>query len=729
MKKAAKALEKITSRSNRPKSQSLWDMTNDQDAKTRAAEAFNDAMTQKAFTEAFPDDVIVKKMAPFERDEVNEFDARFVLGGEFYNAKGIPVPEFDEIETMRALRESAASEAMDKSTAFDEQIDQAGQDMQIAEAELRAADREQRAVDEALNGAQIDQEEHDRLFEAQKILKARARIAINRADARIRSLNARKDVVEPEISARLDQEIAVLEKANAKVINDYLRDYKFFVGTDAPEREIDESNSEYLARLKSNFADMQQELPQEVKEQRESAIVWKELKQKMKDVVYEERQIETILNSMPPNELRRLNKAWPLFLAKLKSRGYVKNRRVTAEDILMLVEVFMNEELDPDRLVKAVHALQDPIEKTAERTRKIGRILTERLKAPDEKVGGVRFREQEAQQQQEEEGALGLVGESSGQTPARVVARIPHTPGGVVPEGAGSVLIENDKTLKVQAADKDPIFFEIVMWEGSPRAVFSMSGQEDDYSEWVGTKNAARIQDAMERTGFLNSAALKEFLGITGNMNSQNMADALHNSFGVQVYGEGRRTPSKAAIRKSAAGSRSRRAGIAEQPPEQEETEFIAGRGLGPSKLPLLVPFGEILLNPRKLNQEHVLSVKSKRGSSIYGFRNKKVSAIFVDFVMKILQGRKVTGSDYARLSSDEKILFDKLCYVSKTLFQLPTSHEESIEKLKAKFTILQGEYISGNDAIRGELVDVLHKLFHFKVISSRQLNAYIKQI
>jgi predicted site-specific integrase-resolvase len=154
--------------------------------------------------------------------------------------------------------------------------------------------------------------------------------------------------------------------------------------------------------------------------------------------------------------------------------------------------------------------------------------------------------------------------------------------------------------------------------------------------------------------------------------------------------------------------------------------------GMGVEKLPQLCPFGKVLIRLDRLYYKNILSVLTHTKSNIAGFKPCPVSDEFVNIIMKLCNGNQPTLSDLKTLQLNEKELYDTLLYLSGSHKSVDIhTRDTSIEKLKEKLQVVEGEISSGNNNAKllNELSDILNKLSHLGVITRAQANKHYKQI
>ena len=179
--------------------------------------------------------------------------------------------------------------------------------------------------------------------------------------------------------------------------------------------------------------------------------------------------------------------------------------------------------------------------------------------------------------------------------------------------------------------------------------------------------------------------------------------------------------------------------GITKEPTAHYEYVVPAGGGrgqhiygMGVEKLPQLCPFGKVLIRLDRLYYKNILSVLTHTKVNIAGFKPCPVSDEFVNIIMKLCKGEQPTSSDLKTLKLNEKELYDTLLYLSGSHKSVDiNTMDTTIEKLKEKLKVVEGEISSGNNnkKLLTELLDILNKLSHLGVITRPQANKHFKQI
>ena len=154
--------------------------------------------------------------------------------------------------------------------------------------------------------------------------------------------------------------------------------------------------------------------------------------------------------------------------------------------------------------------------------------------------------------------------------------------------------------------------------------------------------------------------------------------------------------------------------------------------GLQPEKIPDKVHFGKVVIFLKKLYYDNLLSVR--RASSMASIPQLNVTTVsdrFVHIIMNLIGNIHPTHIEINSLPSQEKILYDRLIFLAGINRSTHNNKENSIESLKKRMKILEGEINAGNNnpKLKKELRQVVHSLKDFKIITNGSLKEYLKDI
>ena len=153
--------------------------------------------------------------------------------------------------------------------------------------------------------------------------------------------------------------------------------------------------------------------------------------------------------------------------------------------------------------------------------------------------------------------------------------------------------------------------------------------------------------------------------------------------------------------------------------------------GITHEKLPNLVPFGNYYINPDKLYYKNILAVRQAGNQPINGYTDVKVSDNFTDIIFKMLKGDQISKYDFNLLSEKEQMIYDNLIYMSKLNKSHHNTVDKTVQKMKDRFSVLEGEIEAGNtnDMILQEIYELLFKMSKNNIISHNEARRYWKEL
>lgn len=146
-------------------------------------------------------------------------------------------------------------------------------------------------------------------------------------------------------------------------------------------------------------------------------------------------------------------------------------------------------------------------------------------------------------------------------------------------------------------------------------------------------------------------------------------------------------------------------------------------------EIPVFAKFGNLIIYLNKLFYKNMLILKTKTGHTIDGMKNTKVSDTFVEIIMKMYRDENVDNL-IKHLKSNETNLYNSILYMAGLHKKFPSNHNETLEELKERFKVCEGEILSGNNnpEVMKELKEILLKLHHLNAISIHAIKKYLKQ-
>lgn len=161
------------------------------------------------------------------------------------------------------------------------------------------------------------------------------------------------------------------------------------------------------------------------------------------------------------------------------------------------------------------------------------------------------------------------------------------------------------------------------------------------------------------------------------------------------------------------------------------QTRKIFGWGISHPEveIPTFAKFGNLIILLNKLFYKNVLSLKTKTGHTIDGMKNTKVSDTLVEIIMRMYQDENVDNL-IKNLTLTEKNLYNSILYMAGLHKKFKSSHNETLQELKERFKVCEGEILSGNNnpLVIKELKEILLKLNHLNAISINAIRKYLKQ-
>jgi len=154
--------------------------------------------------------------------------------------------------------------------------------------------------------------------------------------------------------------------------------------------------------------------------------------------------------------------------------------------------------------------------------------------------------------------------------------------------------------------------------------------------------------------------------------------------------------------------------------------------GSGLDKKDNFINLGEnLMINKKKLINDNVLSLVDGNKRKIALYKNTKISDNLVDIILKILDNSKIKNTDLNNLNENERLLYTSLLRRAALHKKYDINVDDTIEKIKYKYKLLEGEINSGNNnpQLINDMRDILRKMVNFKLISQNTANNYFKQV
>jgi uncharacterized protein YneF (UPF0154 family) len=138
-----------------------------------------------------------------------------------------------------------------------------------------------------------------------------------------------------------------------------------------------------------------------------------------------------------------------------------------------------------------------------------------------------------------------------------------------------------------------------------------------------------------------------------------------------------------------------------------------------------------ILINKKKLLDDNIISLTDKKKNKITLYKNKRISDNLVNIINKVINKSTVNKAELDNLKENEKLLYDSLIRKAVLHKEYNINVDDTIEKIKYKFKLLEGEIMAGNTnkELINEMAEILRKMVNFKLIGTNKANNYLRDI
>lgn len=149
--------------------------------------------------------------------------------------------------------------------------------------------------------------------------------------------------------------------------------------------------------------------------------------------------------------------------------------------------------------------------------------------------------------------------------------------------------------------------------------------------------------------------------------------------------------------------------------------KIVIGRGLVLAEpQPRYVNFGKFVLHYNQLKDDNNLNIKYKSLGGVPQIRPTKISNKFRDFLLDLIDNKKMSQMGYNMLDDKEKKYFKKIVKFSNLDRMLGLNNEkeeesesedEDDEKMK-RWELVKGQYLAGNnaDSVKHELIKMVYE-------------------
>lgn len=496
-------------------------------------------------------------------------------------------------------------------------------------------------------------------------------------------LNERRDRVAKNAQAIDDNPRKMDEKnqirgTQAKVNAEKIKEFEDTLNTSSrglfnPKQQVGEDASEYLQRMKDELANAS-EAPEDLLDEQASMMISRKFKEKLKEVIKSIAEIEQIMASIPDvAEREDIIKNWADVKPRLLKLNMVNNNKFKPSEYKEFFDAYMTR--DRYGLSNVENALKQVGQSLSSDIGEIKlAVLGSKKNIGSEIVGDYTYTYQfELDQDDPAKRAKIFIVEITNNTtashPSYIFIKIASLP----------VKSSNKLQQKIFMSDTLPP-------DDGEWSVISMKKLSSSYPEIATQISKPEIYDELSK-----------------------YSRVYPKDYPFKMSEQGAKAGGKASI--------------------------ITGVGIKKAEIPKMAEFGEIFILPHKLYTENILTLKNKHNRFINGFKDMLVSDSFVELIMKMLKGDENDYKLFNKLSNDEKNVLMDVFYLAK----LHKTHGEGIvgdtenkrTELKKQFKILEGELNAGNDnpKIINDLYHLVHKMRMYNMISTAELNKYIKQL
>ena len=501
---------------------------------------------------------------------------------------------------------------------------------------------------------------------------ARLRIAMNRT---ARDIDTHYDLELSRLHEGVAEHNALVsmkKQRNAEAILAYQHQLNLLnSGAFKTEKQPNETEEEYYERLRQNAEEV---IPADQLEQAESKILT-EFRKRIQELTKDAVKIDQISNSLTPEDKYQLIKIWKLVKERYNRAYGLTNKTIDAETIVAFLNGLVYGIEESGQLPSAVQGV-------------ISQIREEGVEAL-------------------QEGELIIT---------------PYV-------GDNMVMVQRSNI-----SGQPPLYIKAVVINPSARndggyaLLYSFSGEQGTFKQYfAGGKEGGVPEDRKEGgRGGKSNDEIKQKTGITtndlnklvgytfGGFNPSVVAKRLAMKYRLTAVpvSETNQSPYKTSTRHDA----------------KEHIQY--GLGIARANEPKLVQFGNVMLSLPNLKYKNILSVRTHLGKTIGGTPNIKITPKMTSIILNLLEHIQPTHEELNRLSANERQLYDRLVYLGKLHTQLPQTSDKSINELKKRLKLLEGEINIGNDSpqISSEIKHILKCLRDFNVISPKQIKEYLSK-
>ena len=506
---------------------------------------------------------------------------------------------------------------------------------------------------------------------------ARLRIAMNRT---ARDVDTHYDYERTRLGNIVEEHnglVLAKKQRNIDAIKQYQAQLNLLnSGAFKMEKAVNETEEDYLERLRQNAEEV---IPEQQLEQAENKILI-EFRKLIQEITKDAVKIDQISNSLSPEDKYQLIKIWKLVKERYNRAYGLTNKGVDAETIIAFLNGLIHGAEESGQLPSAVQGVISQIQEGGAEVLQEGELII----TPE--IGQNQIVIQKSN--------------ISGQPPLfiRVLHENPRRS-----DGLYQILYSftgETGTFKMFL----PILKRPVPVDRRP---LNSKGQPSNR----GGNSDAEIKD---KTG-ITTGDLNKLVGFDRHaFNASLVAKKLVEKYHIIPF-----KPNDEGVRHRKYGTYGAREG-------GDHDEY--GMGIPKVNEPKLVPFGNIMISLPNLKYKNILSVKTHLGKTMGGTPNVKISAKLSSIILNLLEHIQPTHDELHRLSSYERQLYDRIVYLGRLHTKLPQTNDKSINELKKRLKLLEGEINIGNNSpqVSSEIKQILYTLRDFNVITPKQVKDYL---
>ena len=509
----------------------------------------------------------------------------------------------------------------------------------------------------------------------------RLQIAMNRTARDIDTHYDNQKQQLQEVIAEHNALVLAKKQRNSEAIRRYQAQLNLLnSGAFKTEKAVNETEEEYLERLRQNAEEV---IPEQQLEQAENRILI-EFRKLLQEITKDAVKIDQIANSLSPEDKYQLIKIWKLVKERYNRAYGITNKGVDAETIIAFFNGLIHGAEESSQLPSAVQNIISQISKGGAEIFQEGELI-------------------------------------------------------ITPEiGSNQIIIQ-----KSNIAGQPPLFIRVLQenprrTDGLYQILYSFTGEIGSFKMFLpilhrpvpldrrplnkkgqpSQRGGGSDIEIRERTG-ITTGDLNKLVGFDKHaFNASLVAKKLVEKYHIIPF-----NPNEEGVTHRKYGTYG---GV------ERHDEYGMGisksYGIEKANEPKLVQFGNIMISLPNLKYKNILSVRTHLGKTMGGTPNVKISEKLSSIIMNLLEHIQPTHDELNRLSAYERQLYDRIVYLGRLHTKLPQTNDKSINELKKRLKLLEGEINIGNNSpqISSEIKHILYSLRDFNVITPKQIKEYL---